>query len=419
MVSPPKAKRGKNARSTNGARDDERYMTEALALARRGLGRTSPNPAVGALVVRSGRIVGRGYHRRAGGPHAEVLALREAGARARGATLYVTLEPCIHTGRTGPCVPLVLDAGVRRVVVGAVDPNPRVRGGGIRRLRASGVEVVTGVLGGECRRLNEHFEKHVTTGLPFVALKLATTLDGRIATRSGDSRWVTGEAARRRVHELRDRFDAVLVGSETVIRDDPRLTCRIRGGRDPLRVVLDGRLRASESARVFAGDGRVRLYTMAERSAKACRLGARGVVVRRGGGDRSGSLRRVLRDLGADGVTSVLVEGGARVAARALRDGLVDRLILFVAPKLVGGDGRPLAAELGVRRMRDALLVADLTIERVGRDWLVEGRPPPPPFLGPRRSGTIFRRRSGHELRTHPRRGPERTDGRRHRRGER
>lgn len=355
---------------------DSAYMKEALRLAARGLGRTSPNPAVGAVVVRGGRVVGRGYHRRAGGPHAEVFALREAGDRARGATLYVTLEPCCHHGRTGPCVEAVLAAEISRVVIGTLDPNPRVRGRSVTRLRRRGLTVEVGLLERESRELNEDFEKYITTHLPFVVLKLAATLDGRIATASGDSRWVTGATARRRVHEMRDRLDAVLVGSETVRRDDPELTCRIRGGRNPLRVILDGRLRVAESARVFREDpGRTRVYTTRDRSAKAERLRRRGVVIARGAGDRAGALRRVLLDLARSGVKSVLIEGGGRVAARAVREGLVDRFALFVAAKLVGGDGRPMLASLGVRRMADAFAVADLRVESLRGDLLLEGRP--------------------------------------------
>jgi diaminohydroxyphosphoribosylaminopyrimidine deaminase/5-amino-6-(5-phosphoribosylamino)uracil reductase len=355
---------------------DLRTMGAALRLAERGAGRTSPNPAVGAVVMRNGRLVGRGYHRRAGGPHAEVFALRQAGPRARGATLYVTLEPCCHFGRTPPCVDAVLDSGVSRVVVGMLDPNPRVRGRGIARLRRAGLRVDVGVREEECRALNEDFAKYVTRGLPFVVLKLAATLDGRIATAKGDSRWVTGAAARRRVHEMRNRLDAVVVGSETVRADDPELTCRLRGGRDPLRVILDARLRSPMSARVFTHNPeRTRLYTLTANGAKAERLRRRGVVVRRGGGDRRGSLRRVLRELAEEGVKSVLIEGGGVLAAHALRAGLVDRLALFLAPKVLGGDGRPMVGAMRLRRMADALSIAEVTVERLGEDVLVQGRP--------------------------------------------
>jgi diaminohydroxyphosphoribosylaminopyrimidine deaminase/5-amino-6-(5-phosphoribosylamino)uracil reductase len=350
-------------------------MDEALRLAERGAGRTSPNPAVGAVVVRNGRLVGRGYHRRAGGPHAEIFALRQAGARALGATLYVTLEPCCHFGRTPPCVDAVLGSGVSRVVVGMLDPNPRVRGRGVAQLRRAGLQVDVGVREEECRALNEDFAKYVTSGLPFVVLKLAATLDGRIATAKGDSKWVTGAAARRRVHDMRNRLDAVVVGSETVRADDPELTCRLRGGRHPLRVILDGRLRSPASARVFTRNPeRTRLYTLAD-GAKAERLRQRGVIVRRGGGDRAGSLRDVLRELAREGIKSVLIEGGGVLAAHALRAGLVDRLALFLAPKILGGDARPMVGAMRLRRMAEALPVADVTVERLGEDVLVQGRP--------------------------------------------
>jgi diaminohydroxyphosphoribosylaminopyrimidine deaminase/5-amino-6-(5-phosphoribosylamino)uracil reductase len=273
-------------------------------------------------------------------------------------------------------VDAVLESAVSRVVVGALDPNPRVRGRGIRKLRRSGLPVAVGVREAEARALNVDFEKCVTTGLPFVVLKLAATLDGRIATVEGDSRWVTGRASRRRVHEMRNRWDAVVVGSETVLRDDPQLTCRIRGGRDPLRVILDGRLRSPEAARVFAHDpARAWLYTLAENSAKARRLRRRGVRVQRGAGDRAGSLRPVLRNLAKSGIKSVLIEGGGVLAARALEGGLVDRVALFIAPKLIGGDGRPMVAAMGLGRMSEAIPVVDVAFERLGDDLLIEGRP--------------------------------------------
>ena len=234
------------------------------------------------------------------------------------------------------------------------------------------------MLEAECRALIEDFEKWVTRGLPFVWLKLAVSLDGRIATASGDSRWVTGEAARRRVHEMRNRLDAILVGSGTVLADDPKLTCRLARGRDPVRVILDGRLRVPERARALAASGAaVRLYTRGKATAKAKRLRRRGVIVRPGGGDRCGAFRRILEDLAAAGIKSVLVEGGATIAARALREGLVDRVSVFVAPRFVGGDGQPAVGPLGIRRMRDTFPLVDVHVERLGDDVLVEGRPLP------------------------------------------
>ena len=223
---------------------DEKYMRMALRLAEKARGRTSPNPMVGAVVVKDGRVIATGYHKRAGEPHAEAIALAKAGAAAKGATLYVTLEPCSHSNkRTPPCSPLVIQSGVKRVVIAMIDPNPKVSGGGVRAIRKAGVEVVTGVLEPEASRLNEEFIKHVTKKVPFVTLKIAQTLDGKIATASGESKWITGKEAREAGHRLRDRNDAILAGINTVLKDNPSLTTRIAGGRDPLRVIVDSALR--------------------------------------------------------------------------------------------------------------------------------------------------------------------------------
>ncbi len=358
--------------------DRERFMRLALREARRGLGRTSPNPAVGAVIVKAGRVVGRGHHARAGAPHAEVVALRAAGARARGADLYTTLEPCDHFGRTPPCSLAILDAGVRRVFSGSSDPNPQVDGRGIRRLREAGVEVETGLLRAECDALLEPWARFITTGRPHVTLKVASTLDGRIATRSGDSRWVTGVEARAMVHRLRDAADAVLVGSGTARADDPRLTTRLPGGKgkDPLRVVLDSRLRLPRDLRLFRQRSAAPTL-VAHVSGKPPARPPRGVEYlrcrsRRGRVDLADLLRR----LGRRGVTSVLVEGGGEVAASLLADGLVDRLHLFVAPRLAGG-GISWMPGPGPGRMKDAIPLVDLAVRRVGRDLLVTARPSP------------------------------------------
>lgn len=356
-------------------RDDLRFMRLALRLARRGIGRTSPNPPVGAVVVRDGVVVGRGYHRRAGLPHGEAAALRDAGADARGATLYVTLEPCAHHGRTPPCTAAVVAAGVRRVVVGSRDPNPSVPGNGVARLRAAGIDVSSGVLQPECDALIAAFRKHVTTGLPLVTLKLAASLDGRIATSSGESRWITGEASRRFVHRLRAAHDAILVGAQTVIHDDPELTCRLRSGRNPLRVVLDGRLRLSPRARVLTHTDAAATLVIAGRhvsAAKIKQVEAHGAqVLRLPATEGQIALRRVLRALGARNVMSVLIEGGATVAAAALKARLVDRLLIFYAPKLIGGDGRPMLGALGVRRLQAAPRLGRLRLRRFAQDVLV------------------------------------------------
>lgn len=354
----------------------EAFMRLALREAAKGLGRTSPNPAVGAVLVRGGKVIGRGHHARAGGPHAEVVALRDAGGRARGADLYTTLEPCDHYGKTPPCSIAVLEAGVRRVFVGSVDPNPLVNGKGVARLRAAGVEVTEGVLRAECDALNAPWLKFMRERRPYVTLKVAVTLDGRIATRTGDARWVSGEAARRWVHRLRDRVDAVLVGAGTARADDPLLTTRLpRGrGRDAVRVVLDSDLRLP--GRLALLHPRSAAPTLvAHASARARRVGPGVELLRCRRGKGGVDLRDLLARLGARGVTHLLVEGGARVNARFLEDGLVDRLAVVVAPRLAGADGVPLAALRGPARMADGIRLEEVEVERVGEDVLIQGRP--------------------------------------------
>ena len=358
--------------------DDAAFMREALRLGRKGLGRTSPNPPVGAVVVANRRVVGRGYHRHAGAPHGEAEALRQAGARSRGATLYVTLEPCNHHGRTGPCTDAILAAGVRRVVFGVRDPNRRVRGGGAARLRRRGIRVESGVEAEACAELIAGFTSVARRRRPLVALKLAATLDGRIATARGASRWITGESARRVAHRLRNEYDAIMVGAGTVIADDPALTCRLPRGRDPLRVIVDGRLRVPLSARVLtnaAATGTLLATTMRHHR-KLHALRRRGVsIVTLPGRDGVFSLRRLLAQLAARGVSSVLIEGGSTLAAAALRERVVDRLFIFIAPKLIGADGTPMVGSLGVRAMRAAMGIRVQAVRRLGADLLVQGVP--------------------------------------------
>jgi diaminohydroxyphosphoribosylaminopyrimidine deaminase / 5-amino-6-(5-phosphoribosylamino)uracil reductase len=364
---------------------EERFMRLALREARRGLGRTSPNPAVGAVLVKNGRVVGRGHHARAGDPHAEVAAIRAAGERARGADLYTTLEPCDHFGRTPPCSLAILEAGVRRVRSGSSDPNPRVNGRGIRRLRRAGVEVETGILRGECDAIIEPWARFITTGRPHVTLKVASTLDGRIATSGGDSRWVTGAASRALVHRLRDAADAVLVGAGTVRADDPRLTTRLPGGRgrDPIRVILDSRLELPHGLRLFRQRSPSPTI-VAHVSGTPPGSPPRGVEylrckARRGRVDLADLLSR----LGRRGVTTLLVEGGAEVARSLLERRQVDRILIFLAPKLALG-GLSWLPGKGPARMADALPVRDMEVRRVGSDLLVIGRPAPKGARTPR-----------------------------------
>lgn len=357
--------------------DDLRYMQRALELARCAEGRTAPNPAVGAVVVRDGRVVGEGYHPAAGEPHAEIFALRQAGGAAQGATLYVTLEPCCHTGRTGPCAVAVVTAGIARVVAGCRDPNPKVSGGGFEILRNAGVEVESGLLVEECRRLIAPFAKHVRTGLPYVTLKAGMTIDGAVATASGESRWITGSESRRAAHHLRDTHDAIMVGIGTVLADNPALTTRLpdRVGKNPLRIVVDSTLRIPSSAALLDEAGRTLiLTTSAATVADQERLSAKNVEILHVTG-RAGEidLQDAMRQLGARGLQSILLEGGGRLHHNAIHAGIVDRLCLFVAPMLLGGGGIPLFSGPGVAKLKDAFRLRHLQVGHYGDDLLFDG----------------------------------------------
>jgi diaminohydroxyphosphoribosylaminopyrimidine deaminase / 5-amino-6-(5-phosphoribosylamino)uracil reductase len=355
-------------------------MRRALEEARKGLGRTAPNPVVGAVLVKAGKVISTGFHAKAGTPHAEVVALRQAGARARGAVLYTTLEPCDHFGRTPPCSRAILEAGIRRVVSGSADPNPLVNGKGIARLRRAGVEVVQHVLRDEADALNRPFFKLIRQRLPFVTLKVATSLDGKIATVTGDSRWVTGEAARKRVHQLRDQVDVVLVGANTIDRDDPLLTTRLPGGRNAVRLVVDSSLRLSPGKRVFQDGGPKTIVatTCPADDPKAAALSAQGVEVwTLPEKDRRVSLEALFQKLGEAGHLHVLAEGGAQLAGALLREGLVDELWVFLAPKLVGQEGLSWVGPLGLETMSQAPPLRIQSIEQVGEDLLVIATPGP------------------------------------------
>jgi diaminohydroxyphosphoribosylaminopyrimidine deaminase / 5-amino-6-(5-phosphoribosylamino)uracil reductase len=357
----------------------DEYMDRALLLARKGEGRTRPNPAVGAVIVADGQVVGEGYHPEAGQPHAEIFALHKAGDLARGADLYVTLEPCSHHGRTGPCADAVIAAGIARVFVGTGDPNPQVYGRGIARLRTAGIEVQVGLRSAESRRLIAPFAKHVTTGLPLVTLKSAVTLDGKTATAGGDSRWISGSASRLHVHRLRDRVDAILVGIGTVLHDDPQLTTRLpEGGRNPLRVVVDSRLRIPDNAKLLCDAASV--ITLIVTTSRACvekieqlrRQGAE-VLVLDGPDDRV-DLPELLHRLGLRGIQHLLLEGGSGLNNAMLQLKLIDRVMVFVAPKIVGGnDGIGIFAGTGVDVLADALALTEVRSTRFEDDILIEG----------------------------------------------
>jgi diaminohydroxyphosphoribosylaminopyrimidine deaminase/5-amino-6-(5-phosphoribosylamino)uracil reductase len=390
--------------------DEIALMKRALGLARRGAGRVSPNPLVGAVVCRNGRIIGEGYHLYETRRHAEVVALDHAGSEAAGADLYVNLEPCCHHGRTPPCVDRIVSAGVRRVFVSIRDPNPQVNGKGVALLRQAGVEVIEGLCSQDAAVLNEKFLHFVRTGLPFVLLKLALSLDGRIATSSGDSRWITGPAARRHAHRLRFEYDAMLVGINTVLRDDPSLNVRWRRSKRVLRVILDSRLRTPPTARLFdSGDPVIIFHALDVDDTRAKHLAAKATLARapvaqpsrlrssenaslpwtasetptpQSGGDspwlRAPSAHLfldwefILSRLAEDYVTSLLIEGGGKVAASALRAGVVQKVNFLYAPKIIGAEGAPGVGDLGMACLAQALELDRLKVRLLPPDVLVE-----------------------------------------------
>ncbi|MFC1884732.1 bifunctional diaminohydroxyphosphoribosylaminopyrimidine deaminase/5-amino-6-(5-phosphoribosylamino)uracil reductase RibD [Thermodesulfobacteriota bacterium] len=361
---------------------DDKFMREALRQARRGLGRTSPNPAVGAVIVKEGKVVAKGYHHRAGMPHAEIEALEKAQESAHGATLYVTLEPCNHHGKTPPCTVAILKSGINRVVVGMRDPNPTVSGGGCEFLKSKGVVVDTGIMEKECRKLNEAFVKFVTTKKPFVVMKSAMTLDGYTATAKGHSKWITNEKSRQFVHRLRDRADAVLVGVGTVISDNPKLTSRLKKGKgkDALRVILDTHLRISPDAALLQQESSASTMIAAGPDVdqeRFRRFSANGVSVHicplKGG---MIDLDDLLNILGNMDISYLLVEGGATVAGSFIRGSLIDKFYLFKAPKILGGeDGLPMASGKSPDRIDEGLTLKDVEIRRFGDDTLIVGYP--------------------------------------------
>jgi diaminohydroxyphosphoribosylaminopyrimidine deaminase/5-amino-6-(5-phosphoribosylamino)uracil reductase len=362
--------------------NDEDYMKLALELAAKAKGRTSPNPMVGAVVVKDGKIVSQGYHRKAGQPHAEVDALNKAGNEAKGATLYLNLEPCVHYGRTPPCTRRIIESGTNRVVVAIEDPNPLNSGRGAKELRETGIEVEVGLLADQAAKLNEVYIKYITTKRPFVILKSAMSLDGRIATRTGDSKWITSEWSRAYVHQLRGEVDAILVGIETILRDNPRLTVRIQDPRsrilvkNPVRIIVDSRARVPSDAKVLNGEAptlvAVTKYAPAEKLNKLKRRDAGVLIV--DDKTRKVNLDKLMGELGRLEITSVLIEGGGQINASALADGIVDKVLFFIAPKIIGGTRAPgpVAGE-GPAKLSQAISLRDISLRRFGDDILVEG----------------------------------------------
>jgi diaminohydroxyphosphoribosylaminopyrimidine deaminase/5-amino-6-(5-phosphoribosylamino)uracil reductase len=332
---------------------------------------------VGAVLVKNGEVVGEGYHAKAGEAHAEVLSLRKAGEGAKGATLYLNLEPCIHYGKTPPCAPAVIEAGVRRVVVGMEDPNPLVKGRGLETLKEAGLDVKVGILKRECQRLNEAFCKYILKKEPFVILKAAATLDGKIATRDGESKWISGEASRRLVHKLRDQVDGVVVGINTILKDDPMLTTRIKGGRNPYRIILDSRLRIPEEAKVIEISPSKTIIATTElaEKEKINKLEKRGIQsLTLESNQGRVDLRHLLTKLGEMEMISLLVEGGSQINGSFLDEGLVDKILLFLSPKLIGDNQAfGIFGGRGVANLKEAFSLHEIRSKRVGEDILLEG----------------------------------------------
>ena len=358
---------------------DQAYMRAAISLAQRGLGQTWPNPSVGCVIVLDDIVVGRGWTQQGGRPHAETVALLQAGDGARGSTVYVTLEPCSHKGVTEPCAKALINAGVARVVVGLQDPDPRVNGRGIKMLRKAGINVSIGVCASEAERVTSGFLKRNTDHRPQITLKFATTLDGRIATKSGDSRWVTGAAARRLGHMLRANHDAILVGSRTALKDDPSLTCRLPGmfNRSPLRIVVDGRMRLPLAHNLVVGAPEIPtwLFTFSETSQTSERRRAyreAGVKIFDISPDENGypDLKILVGVLAEKGITRLLIEGGGIIAAAFLKLGLIDEVFWYRSAKIIGNEGLPAIAGLGIERLQDAICMKTHYVERVGEDFV-------------------------------------------------
>jgi diaminohydroxyphosphoribosylaminopyrimidine deaminase/5-amino-6-(5-phosphoribosylamino)uracil reductase len=352
--------------------NDEFYMKRALGLAAKAWGMTSPNPLVGAVIVKNGKILSQGFHKRPGTPHAEALAIGAAAANAKGSTLYVNLEPCCHTEkRTPPCTKAIINAGIEKVVVGMVDPNPKVSGRGVAELERAGIEVRSGVLDDRARELNESYTKYITTGKPFVILKIAMTLDGKIATPEGQSKWITGEKARRIVHRLRSGMDAIMTAIGTVKSDDPRLTARVRGGKSPLRIVIDPGLEIHLQANVLQTPPQTIIVTKMHNS-KADRLERSGIKLLYF--HKELDLNWLMEELGKIEIASLLIEGGSSLNSHALEDRIVDKVMFFIAPMIIGGrESFPAVGGRTFKRLEEAYRIKDLRMTKIGEDMLIKG----------------------------------------------
>ena len=357
-------------------------MSIALRLAKKAEGKTSPNPLVGAVVVKRGKIIGQGYHKKAGLAHAEIEAFNDAAKKRnslKGATLYVTLEPCCHTDKkTPPCVNTIIEKQISKVFVAMLDPNPKVSGNGIKMLRENGIEVEVGVLQDKAKELNEAFTKYITTGKPFVILKLAATLDGKIAAYTGDSKWIGSPAQRKHAHQLRSKVDGIMVGIETVLKDNPSLNVRLgkKTSKDPVPIVVDSKLRIPVESNLLSIHEHSIIATSSGSNSKKTEelknLGARILHIKK---DKNGNLnlKEVTKHLGKHGITSVLIEGGSKVAASALKNKIVDKVVFFYAPKIVGSEGISMIGELGISTIKKSLEIKEIKIKKIKDELMIEG----------------------------------------------
>src|SRR3989337_1484303 len=357
---------------------DEKYMALALELAEKGRGKVAPNPMVGAVLVKNGEIVGKGYHQVFGGAHAEVYAIHEGGTNNRVATLYVSMEPCAHYGKTAPCVDAIIKAGIRKVVAAVVDPNPITSGKGIQQLKEAGIEVVAGVMEMQAKRLNVPFCKLIQKVLPYVTVKWAMSIDGKIATHTGESRWITCEESRKYVHKIRGQMDGVLVGINTVVRDDPLLTCRIEGGRNPKRIVVDSSALLPVNSRLLSTINEGEIIVAVSKNAQRNRvekleqLGCK--IVQTKDMNCRVDLKELFQRLGEMKLTNILVEGGSRVITSVIEDRLADRVMVFVAPIIIGGEGaKSPVLGTGINKISEAAEIDEVEIKRFSNEIVIEG----------------------------------------------
>jgi diaminohydroxyphosphoribosylaminopyrimidine deaminase / 5-amino-6-(5-phosphoribosylamino)uracil reductase len=356
---------------------DEKYMRMAIELAKKGVGKVNPNPMVGAVIVKDEKVIGEGYHEEYGKAHAEVNAFSSLIEESKGATLYVTLEPCSHYGKTPPCVDKIIENKIAKVVVGALDPNPLVAGRGIKKLKDAGIDVVTSVLEEECKKVNEVFMKYIVEKKPFVVLKTAMTLDGKISTSSGESKWITNEKSRKEVHKLRNKLSAIMVGVNTVIKDNPELTCRLEGGRNPIRIIVDSALRIPMESKVVIDKLAGTIVATTELANKdrvldLKKLGVEVIIIK--AKNERVDLQSLMVELGKLNIDSILLEGGSTLSFSALEDKIVDKIQAYIAPKIIGGEkSKTPVGGKGIEKLSNAIMLENMKVISVGRDLLIEG----------------------------------------------